>query len=303
MLTETVSSYVAVRRALGFSYERAGAVLRRFARFADERGDTLVRTDTVVAWAGAAASLGERNRRLRTVARFARYVHGQDDRHDIPPDDLFPHTRHRPVPYIFSPEGIGRLVAEARLLPPEGSLRPLTYSTLFSLLAATGLRIGEALALRLSDLIADGLVVRTTKFRKTRLVPLHDTAVAGLERYLTRRLPLNGEDDRLLVDHRARKLLYGTVNNVFNKLADRLGLQRGPDQPKPHLHSLRHTFAVRALESCPNEREHVGRHLLALSTYLGHSSIAHTYWYLEATPQLLGDISRACEAFRKDVAR
>jgi integrase len=236
------------------------------------------------------------------VARFARYVHAEDARHELPPHDFFARPRHRPVPYIFAPRDVQRLVAEARLLKPVGGLRPLVLSSLFALLAATGLRLREALRLRLDDVTPDGLVIRQTKFRKSRLAPLHPTAVAGLERYLERRRALGGQDDHVFLNRHGRALSGESARDAFLQVRSRLDLVRGPDQPQPHLQSLRHTFAVRALERCPHERGAVGRHILALVTYLGHASVAETYWYLEATPELLTDIARACEAHLKELA-
>lgn len=303
MLSEAVAAYVNLRRALGFVFERAAARLERFARFASERGETHVRAATAIAWAGLPKSPLERDGRLRTVARFARHAYAEDSRHELPPDDVFACPRVRPIPYIFTPEEIQQLLGGALRLSPAGSIRPVTYCTLIALLAATGLRIGEALRLRLEHLSRDGLVIRETKFRKSRLVPLHATARAGLQRYLERRLTLNATDDHLLLDHRGERLRYSSVRSAFYKLTRGLGLRRPAGQPQPRAHSLRHTFAVRALESCPRDGAGVERHMLALSTYLGHGKLAHTYWYLEATPQLLAGIATACERFRQEGSR
>jgi integrase len=303
MLSEAIASYLRLRRALGFVFTRSGARLEHFARFATARGESHVRAETAIAWAGSSRSPLERDRRLRAVAAFAGHAHAEDSHHEVPPADVFACPRHRPVPYIFTPQEVQQLLVGALRLPPAGSIRPVTYSTLIALLAATGLRAGEALRLRLEDLTRDGLVIRETKFRKSRLVPLHETAQTGLERYLERRLALSATDDHLLLDHRGERLRYPSVRTVFNHLTLRLGLRRPAGQPQPRLHSLRHTFAVRALESAPLDGAGIDRHLLALSTYLGHASVANTYWYLEATPQLLAGIAKACEQFRQEVSR
>jgi integrase len=164
-----------------------------------------------------------------------------------------------------------------------------------ALLAGTGLRVSEAIQLRYPDLTADGLHVRESKFHKSRLVPLHDTAQAGIERYLTRRRRVAGGDDHLFVSHRGRPLSYSAVSCAFGTLRQTLGLDARPGGRRPTLHALRHTFAVRALEACPDGRDRIAQHTLALSTYLGHSKVAATYWYLEATPHLMRDIAEACE--------
>jgi integrase len=176
------------------------------------------------------------------------------------------------------------------------TLRRDTYSTLFALLACTGLRVSEAIRLRLDDLTPDGLVIRCSKFRKSRLVPLHDTARAGLERYLQRRLAYAPAEPQLFVSLRRKPLLIEDVETAFRTAAQAAGL---PDFPRarPTPHSLRHTFAVRALQACPDGRDAITRHMLALSTYLGHAKVADTYWYLEAVPELMTDIADRCERF------
>jgi integrase/recombinase XerD len=168
--------------------------------------------------------------------------------------------------------------------------------TLISLLAATGLRISEALALQVSDLSGDGLLIRKTKFQKTRLVPLHATAVTGLEHYLRhpQRRPSTGP--WIFVTERGDRLAYREVHAVFRRLVSMAQLRVDGGRP-PTLHGLRHTFAVRALEATPTGRSRVGQSMRALATYLGHVSIVSTYWYLEATPELLADVATASERF------
>ena len=181
-------------------------------------------------------------------------------------------------------------------MPAGDTLRAQTYATLIGLLAATGLRISEALHLRYGDVTPDGLLIRKTKFQKTRLVPLHETAMAGLGRYLAQRRTVHLATDHVFVDDHGLPLGYGTVYRVFGKLAQSAGIAplRGH---RPRLHELRHTFALRALQSTPAGRQRIGQHMLALATYLGHVSIDSTYWYLESTPELLTDIAAAGEAY------
>jgi integrase len=200
------------------------------------------------------------------------------------------------VPFIFSQEEIRRLV-EAASQSGYRTLRRRTYSTLFALLACTGLRVSEAIELRYSDITPDGLLIRCSKFRKSRLVPLHETAQAGLDRYLKERRPYAPFDDHVFVSLRRKPLLARDVDVAFRAAAEKIGLRRGPGLPRPTPHCLRHTFAVRALEACPDGRDRITKHMLALSTYLGHGRVCDTYWYLETTPQLLRDISERCERF------
>lgn len=302
MLIDIVESYLKVRRAAGFDLKNDGKLLLKFSQFGGNRGETHVSTQIAMEWAKLAASPGQRSRRLKAVIRFARFVKAEDERHEIPPDGIFGYHKKRRVPFVFSPTHIRRIVEQAMHLGPAGSLRPYTFAALFALLAASGMRVSEALALRMEDIGSDGLVIRKTKFRKSRLLPLHATAIAGLERYLVRRSQFITDDDHLFVSLRGRGFRYETVRSVFQKLVRATGIV-GSNRRKPHIHGLRHTFAVRALEACPCDRDHVGKHILALSTYMGHARVADTYWYFEATPQLLNDIAKAWEAFVKGVGR
>ena len=204
--------------------------------------------------------------------------------------------RVRRVPHIYSRDEIDGLVLAATRLPSSDSLQPKTYAALISLLAATGLRISEALHLLVSDITPNGLLIRRTKFQKTRLVPLHDTAVTGLARYLTHRQETRRGGDHVFVSDDGQPLVYWKVHSVFRTLLKSAGLKPSGGR-WPRIHELRHTFAVRALESSPTGRQRIGQHMLALATYLGHVNINATYWYLETTPELLRDIAVVAESF------
>jgi integrase len=159
--------------------------------------------------------------------------------------------------------------------------------------------VSEAIRLHYDDITPDGLMIQCTKFRKSRLVPLHETAQAGLERYLKQRRPYAPFDDHVFISLQKKPLHIRDVDTAFRTTVDKIGLQRGSGLPRPTPHSLRHTFAVRALEACPDDRDKITKHMLALSTYLGHSKVSHTYWYLEATPDLMRNIAKRCENFIK----
>jgi len=296
MLMKAVDSYLAVRRAAGFELKKTEYLLRSFARFASERGDVHISTPTVMDWA---SQIKTPRYRLEAIVPFARYLQAEDERHEVPPSRVFGPRPSRRIPFIFSQDELNRLIHTATRLEPLDSLRPHTYSTLFSLLAVTGLRISEALNLRFQDITADGLLIHRTKFQKSRLVPLHETAVAGLERYLQRRKRTAAADDHVFVSLRGRRLSRNAVFETFDKLRKAIGLDRGRGGRRPRIHDLRFSFAVRALETCPEGRDNVGRHMLALSTYMGHTHIRYTYWYLQATPHLMRDIAEACDRFLK----
>jgi integrase/recombinase XerD len=297
MLTPAVESYIALRRATGFAFRSEGSLLQSFAAFSDAAGKRYVSAETAIEWAGSAPSLCQRARRLGQVIRFARYIRAEEARHEIPPTVFGSESRPRPVPYIFSAEEIRRILQTASGLGKRNAFRGHTYNTFFALLACTGLRVSEAIHLCFQDITADGLVIRCSKFRKSRLVPLHETTQAGLEQYLLRRRAYTPLDDHVFVSLRRRPLLLHDAETAFHDIVEKIGLPRGPGLPHPTIHSLRHTFAVRALETCPDGRDRITKHMLALSTYLGHSKVADTYWYLEATPDLMRNIADSCQSF------
>ena len=224
-----------------------------------------------------------------------RHVRVEDARHELPPVNHFGARKTRRSPHIYSVVEIDRLIEAALRLRPKGGLRSRTYGTLIALLSVTGLRISEALKLTVADVTRDGLLIRETKFRKTRLVPLHDTAVAGLNGYLAHRRPCS-ETDPVFVDARGLPLRYIAVKETFDRLVGTAGIVPAAKR-RPRLHDLRHTFAVRALQGSPTDRSRSGAHMAALATYMGHVNIYATYWYLEATADLMRDVVAAGEGF------
>jgi integrase len=297
MLSRDLVRYVDLQRSLGFKYRVQHILLRGFVAFAEERGDRHVGNARVLEWAARAPSPEQRRNRLLTVRRFALAMRAENTRHQIPAADALGHAvvKRRP-PYIYTPDEIARLLRAAAALKPAGSMRPMMYATLFGLLAATGMRIAEALALRLNDVTTDGLVIRQTKFQKSRLLPLHVTARQALDRYLTARQTLVSADLALFVSTAGAPLPYNTVRGVFLQLLDHTGLTGIHAGRNPRIHDLRHTFAIRSLEQCRHDRAAIARHIVALSTYLGHAHVTDTYWYLQATPLLMGQIAEAGEA-------
>ncbi len=303
MLSQLVSAYLEVRRALGFDLRVPERLLRQYVKFATARGDTHVLAKTAIDWCAEAGTPGQRYYRLRRLVLFACYARAEEPRHEVPPGNLFSRIPRQRTPYVYTPEEASRLVAEAGQLGPAGTIRPHTTATLFALLFATGLRISEALALRFDDVTDDGLVIRKTKFRKTRFIPLHHTARTGLERYLDMRRRVGTPPNHVFLNLRGQPLRYQTALAAFTKARRAAGLERPTGQSRPRIHDIRHTFAVRALEACPDGRDRIAQHMLALSTYLGHRKISDTYWYLQATPRLMRDIADACEAAVKGGVR
>jgi integrase len=190
-------------------------MLESFAAFADSRDQASIRTQTVLEWAALAPSVRQRHDRLLTVRRFALSLQAENASHEVPPADVFGRARSKRKCHIFTPEEIKRLLHAASQLAPRGSIRPATYTTLFSLLAATGLRISEALKLQLSDMTNDGLLIRATKFQKNRLVPVHESTRQGLQHYLAIRQGTKTASSTIFISPRGVALPYSTVIGRF----------------------------------------------------------------------------------------
>jgi len=246
-MLKAIEAYLALRRATGFAMLNAECLLKSFAAFATERGQTHVHTQTAIDWAARGPSVAQRDARLKAVCRFVRHVRVEDAQHELPPVNHFGARKRRRSPHIYSAAEIDRLIEAALRLRPKGGLRSLTYATLIALLSVTGLRISEALKLTVADVTRDGLLIRETKFRKTRLVPLHDTAVVGLKRYLARRGPLS-EADPVFVDARGLPLRYIAVKETFDRLVGRAGIVLAAKR-RPRLHDLRHNSESRIIPS------------------------------------------------------
>jgi integrase len=286
-----INTYLTYRRATGFELYNDKYLLHSYARFADALGECFIRTSTAITWASQSSSVAQRDVRLKTLCRFARYIYLEDNRHELPPAGHFAYHKKRRLPYIYSDDEVNSLIEAALQLGTPDSLQPYTYANLIALLAVTGLRISEALKLQLPDITIDGLLIRNTKFRKSRLVPLHDSVEQGLERYIIRRQLCLSMSQAVFITDEGQQLSYSKVHYTFNKLlkSAKLTPQAGLDLPR--LHDFRHRFAINALLHGSPDRKSVSQHMLALSTYLGHVNVYSTFWYLDAAPELLRDIA------------
>lgn len=288
-LRNALADYLTMRRALGYKMDKAERLVGQFVAFAEDRGETHVRTETALAWAtrpaGAAAIWT--SRRLAEVRIFARHLRTLDGVSEVPPADLLPARARRATPYLYMPQEIAALMQATAIL--RGSHVQATYRTLIGLLAATGMRIGEAIGLDRDDFDAgSGMVtIRDGKFDKARALPLHPSTVAALETYLC-------HDDRprpagvptLLISSRGKRLRYGTVQPIFHKLLHHCGIAPRSAACRPRIHDLRHSFAVSTIVDDYRTSD-PGSRLAILSTYLGHADPGDTYWYLSAAPELL----------------
>jgi integrase len=301
---DLVDDYLAMRRNLGFDVDRHRWLLRDFARFTNRnRYHGPITVDLALQWAMSSCP-GEplrAERRLSAVRQFARHLTSLDPATEIPPVGLLGHATGRNQPHIYSDAEISALLKECSRLQPRQGLRPCTYVAFFSLLASTGLRLSEACHLHRSDVdLREGLLtVDEGKFRKSRLVPLHPTAIEALTRYAAQRDAFRAarRSQFFFSTDRASALTRHAVETTFSGVRDRLDWTTHGRTGRPRIHDLRHTFAVRRLLRWYQEGADVNRKILALATYLGHAKVTDTYWYLSAVPELMAVTARRFEHF------
>jgi integrase/recombinase XerD len=294
-LRSALRDYLTIRRQLGFKLEQDGRMLESFVDFLEEAGAAQITTGLALAWArrsGEAHSYHCRQR-LSVVRSFARHLATIDPDSEVPPEDLLPAHRRRATPHIYSPVEIAALMGAARKLTPP--LRAASFETVIGLLAASGVRIGEALALERDDVdLKEGaLHVRTAKRNSAREVPLHASTTEALRRYARlrdRRRP-KPQTPAFFLGARGERLMVRTFECTFRKLIQETGLEGRGARRRPRPHDLRHTFAVLTLLDWYRTEEDVDRKMPLLSTYLGHVSPSSTYWYLQAAPELLELVS------------
>jgi integrase/recombinase XerD len=287
-LADHVTDYLRLRRALGFALGRIGSDLQDFAVFLDAAGADRITIDHTVAWArskqGKPITV---DFRISAVRGFAKYMSVIDPATEVPPPGLLSAPRRRPEPHIYSTAEVKLLLAAAaRLTPP---LRAATLTTMLGLITATGMRVGEAIALTRRDVaLVDGVItIRHAKFDRQRLVPLHSTTAFALRTYALTRDHLCHEPltDRFFLSRTGGPLTGSTVEQAFRCLTTAIGLREGATGPR--IHDLRHTFAVRTLIDWQRAGVDISTYLPPLSTYLGHVEPKNTYRYLTAVPELM----------------
>jgi len=294
-LSEALTDYLALRRSLGNELAEARWMLPGFISYLDAEGVTTVTVAAALSWAQAAprSPSGEMTtcgpRRMTAARGFARYLSGIDPATEVPPLGLMPHRARWRQPFIYSAADIESLLEQVRI-SIVSPLRAVTYQTVIGLLAASGLRIGEAIKLDRGDVDwTEGvLLIRESKFGKSRLVPLHPSTIEALNVYagIRDRLQPAPTDASFFTSLKGNRLLYAVVSETFRHLIDTAGIGAGAPSA-PRLHDLRHTFAVQTLIGWYQTDGDVGAKVPALSTYLGHREPSSTYWYLSAAPQLL----------------
>jgi integrase len=289
-LSDRVSDYLAMRRAVGYKLDREGRMLADFVRFAERCGAGTVTTELAVSWARLPVDVSPvwAAKRLGVVRGFAAYLATVDAEAEVPARDVLPCRTRRTTPYLYSDDDITALMAAARSL--VNPLKAARFETLIGLLAVTGMRGGEAMRLDRQDVDwqARLLLVRDTKFGKSRRIHLHPTTIEVLRRYSRRRDRLcpSPSTASLLVSTTGRRLCHATVQPVFRELLRRSGIEPTNGR-RPRVHDVRHSFAVKTLLGWYRDGSEVQARMPALSTHLGHVDPGSTYWYLTAAPELL----------------
>ncbi len=293
-LRTAIAEYLDLRRALGFGLKKDERLLLDFAAFLERRHATHITAELAASWAQQPASTDANYHagRLRAVRSFARYRILTDPRTEIPPTDLLPRQRSAFQPHIFTGDEIGRILA-ASLRPWRGATRfyCLCHYTIYGLLSVTGMRVSEVLNLDVDDvdLVSGVITIRNAKFGKSRLVPVHETTRAALEAYRAQReAHLAGRTvDAFFISVPGRRIIPSVLDRAFRRLTRRLGMRAATGPVGPRLHDLRHTMAIEVLRRCYGTGADPERRLPALSTYLGHTHLNYTYWYLHQNPGLM----------------
>jgi integrase len=305
-LREAIKEYLQLRRHLGYQLRVPGRLLRSFAAFADREKATHITTDLVLRWAQqpADARAATWAGRFQTVRRFALWLSASDRRTEVPPAGLLPYRAERKRPYIYSEADITNLVRTAAQLPSPAGLKGRTFATLFGLLAVSGMRISEALALDREDVnLQEGILrICRSKFGKSRLVAVHESTrqiLAAYARARDRSVPRPATAAFFLSERGGRVTEWAARYN-FAKVAREVGLRTPTTNCRhgrgPRLHDLRHRFATRTLLRWYRAGIDVEREIPKLATYLGHVHVNETYWYLEAVPELLELATRRLES-------
>jgi integrase/recombinase XerD len=308
-LTARLKQYVAVRRSLGYDLSFSERVLRRFAEFADSEGADHITVELFLRWKkhyGSANSYTW-SRRLSMVRVFASWLQGFDPRTEVPPPGLISNKPRRTRPYIYTDDQVAKIVREAGQLPSSYGLRGWIWSTLFGLIAVTGMRVSEAIGLDDKDVDLNEAVlsIRRGKNGKCRFVPISPCAAERLRAYRAERNRLlgTGRVAFFLLENGERPSDCCARYN-FALVSQRIGLRERQVFNKhgrgPRIHDLRHTFAVRTIRDWYRRGLDPDREMLKLSTYLGHTQSEHTYWYIEAIPELL---QLACERAERNFSK
>lgn len=295
LLADRFMDFVAFRRSGGADYCGRAKVLSYLDRFLCHQGfgGSYPTREILDQYLTSLIHLNPNTRanRLSVVRQFCMYMRQFVPQCYVPEPTARTGQKLSRTPYIFTDNEIKALLVAARHLSPPGSLRPMTFYTLFGLLYTTGLRVGEAIALDLADvdLARQRLFVHQGKFRKSRWIPMSASTCSVLQRYIQERTRIfpTAPQDPLFANLQGRRLFLQIVYTAFRQALSRCGLRGGKGDPGPRIHDLRHSYACNRLLAAYRQGGDVNALLPALATYLGHVCITYTQVYLRATAELL----------------
>ena len=303
-LSQELQRYLIIRRNLGYDLYTDERVLKRFVSFLESKNETHITTDLFLEWKQIFGNASQYTwaRRLGIVRLFASWLYSIDIHNEIPPQSLITSHCSRKHPFIYTDDQISSIIEAARLLPSSNGIRSITYPAFFGLVSVTGLRISEAIALNDRDVdLKNGIItVLNGKNGKDRILPVTECTKNQLKEYVRKRDRLLGyTPDPFFISDKGIRLTDCPVRYNFALIGKMIGLRT--EQPfhkhgvGPRIHDLRHTFAVKVMINWYKEGKNIDQEMLKLVTYLGHKSVIHTYWYIEAVPELLALASQRAE--------
>jgi integrase len=304
-LSLELQRYLAIRRNLGYDLSTSERILKRFVSFLEEKNETHIRTELFLEWKQTFGRAKQSTwvHRLSMIRLFATWLHSLDSRHQIPPRSLISGRYRRKQPYIYTDDEIKGIVKTAAILPSRNGIREITYPAFFGLVAVTGLRISEAISLNNNDVdLKNGVItLHNGKNHKSRILPVTMCTAEYLGEYVRKRDRLLGQTpEPFFVSDEGLRLTDCAVRYNFAAVCQMIGLRSQQRFHKhgigPRIHDLRHTFAVKVMMNWYKDGKNIDREMLKLITYLGHQSLPHTYWYIEAVPELLALASQRAES-------
>jgi integrase len=305
-----LDNFLKLRRQLGFKLRVPGILLRSFVRFAERQRASIITTKLALQWATRPRHIQQvqKARRLGVVRRFAIYLSAIEPRTEVPAKRLLPWRYRRRAPYLYSAEDVQRLIEATNQIGvknPVKGVKGASHATLIGLMAVTGMRVGEVIALDRDgvDLSRGVITVRHTKGDRSRVLPIHSSTKKALQRYAILRDEAFPQPfcSSFFVSARGTQLVHCTVHRCFVSVASQIGLQKSGDRRGPRLHDLRHFFSIQTMLRWYRSDMDVEAHLPELSTYLGHAHVQGTYWYLSAVPELLQLATKRCQ--KKEATR
>jgi integrase/recombinase XerD len=299
-MIDAIERYLEMRKRLGYLDQDLARNVREFARFATDRGATHLNHDLMLEWIGGSSQGNyRRTRRIDWLANLGKYLRAEDERHELLPASVLARReqRKRLIPFFYEEADTLRIMNGFARLELPHPFDAVTYSAIIGLIAATGLRLSEALNICLADVNLPEIRIRKGKFGKDRLIFVSESTTRAIRRYLRARPP-ELDSQRLFVIRLNRAPSVELVDQVFRRCTRSLAMHGRTKSGPPRIHDFRHTFAIKSLARCAHDEKVVANHIVALSTYLGHVSVADTYWYLRLLPSTKLEILNAMEGMR-----